>query len=108
MSDRTLSYRSLPPKTQHALKSHGVVISEVPNRVPGVVSFALTGALCTGAFLLTFGAALAAGRGEAAGNYYYDRYALPYVTAYAPPDTAPGTYGRADDGEFPRGSRNHY
>jgi len=107
MSYRDLSYRSLPPKTQHALKGHGVVISEIPNRMPGVFSFALTGALFMGAFLLTFGQALAGDRGEAAGNYYYDRYALPYVKAYAPPDTAPGTY-RSDDGEYPRGSRDHY
>jgi len=64
MSHRTVSYRALPPKTlsaktQHALKSHGVVISEVPNRMPGIFSFALTGALIMSAFLLTFSQALA-------------------------------------------------
>jgi|GEM_PF-4060155 len=108
LSYRALSYGALPPKPQHALKAHGAVISEIPNRMPGLFSFALTGALIMGGFLLTFGQALAGDRGDAAGNYYYDRYALPYVKAYAPPDTAPGTYGRSDVGEYPRGSHDHY
>ena len=42
------------------------------------------------------------------GRYYYDRYALPYVKAYAPPNTAPGTYEQSDDGEYWRGSHNDY
>ena len=78
---------------------HGAVISYRPSNMPAYLSFLLTGALFMGAFLAMFGQALADDRGEAEGNYYYDRYALPYVKEYAPPDTAPGTYGRSDDGE---------
>jgi hypothetical protein len=86
----------------------GAVISYRPSNMPGIFSFLLTGALFLGALLAMFSHARADDGGEAEGNYYYDRYALPYVKAYAPPDTAPGTYGRSNDGEFPRGSRNHY
>ena len=86
---------------------HGAVISYRPSNMPAYLSFLLTGALFMAAFLAMFGQALADDRGEAEGNYYYDRYALPYVKAYAPPNTAPGTY-RSYDGEYPRGSRDHY
>ena len=85
----------------------GAVISHPPSSMPAIFSFLLTGALFMAAFLAMFGQALADDRGEAEGNYYYDRYALPYVQAYAPPDTAPGTY-RSYDGEYPRGSRDNY
>lgn len=102
-----MSHRALSPAAQRALKSHGVVISETPNHMPGIFSFVLTGALFTGALLLTFGQALADDR-DATDNYYYDRYALPWVKAYAPPNTAPGTYTRDSEGEYPRGSHDHY
>jgi hypothetical protein len=106
-----MSHRTLSPETQRVLKSHGV-ISYTPSRMPQVLSFVLTAALFLGAFLLTFGHALADDRntnptGDPVGNYYYDRYALPWVRAYAPPNTAPGTY-RDYDGEYPRGSRDRY
>ncbi len=52
----------------------------------------------TFALLAAFGHALADDRGDATGNYYYDRYALPWVKAYAPPDTAPGTYDERANG----------
>lgn len=81
-------------------------MSDQARAMPAQITFLLTMASFLGAFLVTFASAQADDRGE--GNYYYDRYALPWVKAYAPPDTAPGTYGRADDGEYPRGSRNHY
>jgi len=107
MSDRTLS-----PQARQALKSHGVVISYAPSRMPGILSFVLTAALFLSAFLATFAHALADDRntnptGDPVGNYYYDRYALPWVQRYAPPDTAPGTY-RDNDGEYPRGARDRY
>jgi hypothetical protein len=62
--------------------------------IPTYFAFPLTAALLTGALLATFGHALAGegDRGEGEGGYYYDRYALPYVKRYAPPDTAPGTF----------------
>lgn len=85
----------------------GAVISHRPSPIPGVLSFILTGALFTGALLATFAHALADDRG--AGNYYYDRYALPYVKRYAPPDTAPGTFDeRANGTDVPRGSGDQY
>ena len=70
----------------------GAVISYRPSPMPGFFSFFLTGALFMGALLLTFGHALADGGDRGEGGYYYDRYALPYVKRYAPPDTAPGTF----------------
>jgi len=100
-----MSYRALPAETQRVLKNHGV-IAYTPSRLPGIFSFLLTGALFTAALLLTFSQALADDPDE--GRYYYDRYALPYVKAYAPPNTAPGTYGQSDDGEYWRGSHNNY
>jgi hypothetical protein len=46
---------------------------------------------------------------DAAGNYYYDRYALPWVRAYAPPNTAPGTFDERSNGtRVPRGTGDHY
>jgi hypothetical protein len=98
-----MSHRTLSPQTQRVLKSHGVVISYAPSRMPAVLSFVLTAALFLGAFLATFAHALADDRntdptGNATGNYYYDRYALPYVKRYAPPDTASGTYSDHDAG----------
>jgi hypothetical protein len=89
-------------KIQEATMSHRA--RTMPAYVSFYVSFPLTAALLTGALLASFGHALA---DERTGNYYYDRYALPWVKAYAPPNTAPGTY-RSDDGEYPRGSRDHY
>ncbi len=85
----------------------GAVISYRPSRVPEFLSFLLTGALFTGALLATFGLALAddgdRDRGDE-GGYYYDRYALPYVKRYAPPDTAPGTFDEPAHGnDAPRG-----
>ena len=109
-----MSHRTLSPETQRVLKSHGVVISHAPSRVPQVLSFVLTAALFLGAFLLTFGHAIADDRntdptGNPTGNYYYDRYALPYVKRYAPPDTAPGTYGEHDNqGESEHGSQDQH
>jgi hypothetical protein len=96
-----MSHRTFSPETQRVLKNHGV-ISYAPSRMPGFFSFLLTAALFVGAFLLAFGHALADDRntdptGNPTGNYYYDRYALPYVKRYAPPDTAPGTYGEHDN-----------
>ena len=101
-----MSQQPLTAETRRVLKNHGVIISTTPSRMPGIFSFALTGALFTGALLMTFGHALADDRDD--GRYYYDKYALPYVKAYAPRDTAPGTYGRDDNGEYWRGSRNNY
>jgi len=86
--------------------SNRVLISYLPSAMPAFFSFLLTGALFMGALLATFGHALAGDRGGDDGGYYYDRYALPYVKRYAPPNTAPGTYGRSDDGEYPRGSND--
>lgn len=100
-----MSHQALSPETQRVLKNHGV-IAYTPSRLPGIFSFLLTGALFTAALLMSFGQVLADDGDD--GRYYYDRYALPYVKAYAPPDTAPGTYGRSDDGEYWRGSRNNY
>ncbi|MGK2923592.1 MAG: hypothetical protein ACSLE4_12575 [Methyloceanibacter sp.] len=96
-----MSHRALSPETQRVLKNHGV-IAYTPSRMPAIFSFLLTGALFTAALLMSFGHALANDRDD--GRYYYDQYALPYVKAYA----APGTYGRSDDGEYWRGSRNTY
>jgi len=99
-----MSHSTLSAETKRVLKSHDVVISRAPSRVPEILSFVLTAALFLGAFLLTFGHALADNRdtdptGNATGNYYYDHYALPYVERYAPPDTAPGTYGEHDNND---------
>jgi hypothetical protein len=104
---------TLSPETQRVLRSHGAVISYAPSRMLAVLSFVLTAALFLGVFLATFAHALADDRndptGDATGNYYYNRYALPWVRAYAPPDTAPRTYGRRDnDGEYPRGTGDRY
>lgn len=100
-----MSYRALPPETQRVLKNHGV-IAYTPSRMPGIFSFLLTGALFTAALLLTFTQATA--DDSDAGRTYYDRYALPWVKAYAPPNTAPGTYDQSNDGEYWRGSHNDY
>jgi len=72
--------------------------------MPAYFAFPLTAALLTGALLATFGHAYAGegDRGGDEGGYYYDRYALPYVKRYAPPDTAPGTFdehSKDNDGE---------
>ncbi|ODS03219.1 hypothetical protein AUC71_01105 [Methyloceanibacter marginalis] len=100
-----MSHQALSPETQRVLKNHGV-IAYTPSRMPAIFSFLLTGALFTAALLMSFGQVLADDGDD--GRYYYDRYALPYVKAYAPPNTAPGTYGRSDDGEYWRGPRNNY
>lgn len=100
-----MSHRALTPETQRVLMNHGV-ISYTPSRMPGIFSFVLTGALFTAALLLSLGHALANDGDD--GGYYYDKYARPWVRAYAPANTAPGTYGRDDNGEYWRGSRNHY
>lgn len=104
MSHPSMSHSALPLATQRALKSHGIIAHRSSN-MPSIFSFLLTGALITGAFLLTFSQALADDRDDA---YYYDRYALPWVKAYAPPNTAPGTFDRSYHGEYWRGSRNQY
>lgn len=77
--------------------------------IPAQLSYQIIGALLTFALLATFGQAFADDRGDATGNYYYDRYALPWVKAYAPPDTAPGTYDeRANGTHIPRGTSDAY
>jgi hypothetical protein len=45
--------------------------------MPAQLSFQIVGALLTFALLAAFGQALADDDGDEAGNYYYDRYALP-------------------------------
>ena len=70
-------------------------MSQRTRKTLGHLSFPLTAALLTFVLLATFGQALA-GEGDE-GGYYYDRYALPWVKKYAPPDTAPGTYGGHSD-----------
>jgi hypothetical protein len=88
------------------IRNEPAVISYRPSPMPAFFSFLLTGAVFTGALLATFSHALAGDgdRGDA-GGYYYDRYALPYVKRYAPPDTAPGTFNEPQHGnDAPRGN----
>jgi len=70
----------LNPKTQFALKNHGV-IAYTPSRLVGILSFLFTGALFTAVMLLTLQPAFGADREE--GRHHYDRKALPCVMACA-------------------------
>jgi hypothetical protein len=76
------------------------------------LSFPLTAAVFTFALLATAGTALAAVHDpQGPGSSYYNRYALPWVRKYAPPNTAPGTYGDQDqnkDDDRPQGSSDQH